>query len=156
MITTNQSLVLKNTLIVRREVTLDDLQNLYYEVMRYLTAEGASINGNMVTATHGVKGEGSDAIQDMELIIPLNRAISGTEEFRFEKEFCIDNAVMMRHDGSITEIEKSMSRLYDFINENRFNINTASYQQVIQNIGSAGHSDNMIMDIYVGVESIAV
>lgn len=85
----------------------------------------------------------------VEILIPVKGEIKKCNEFDYKPVFTLNNAVTIRHEGSLDELHNTECQLYEFIKSHKFQVKTSPYHIIVRN-GDA-NSEDCIIDICIGV-----
>ena len=105
----------------------------------------------IVTATFEIKNVNSQQILDMEILLPIDRAIEPSGEYRFKKVFHLVNAVYAQHRGSPALLQDTYNQMIAYIQENKLQQITAAYNVNVSELQSSQSMDKMVIDVYIGV-----
>ena len=98
---------------------------------------------------HEKKNISGMEMSDIEFLIPVNKKISESFAFKFKPVFKLVNAVKIRHEGSMKQIERAEHTLDEYITQNAMQPVTPVYYLFIQ-CTEYNNEDN-IVDLYKGI-----
>ncbi len=148
----DQILSLTNVLTYRNKMTQQESAFLTNNINTVLAESGAVQVGSTVTVTHSIEMVEGAPIIDLEIFIPINKAIIPPQNFSFTKEFKIENALKMRICGNPQNMNLAMEKLKEYIDSNGLVPTTSVYTVTVKGATSQEDLENMIIDIYVGVK----
>ena len=149
-ILTGQTLLIKNVISYRFKASFKNVESEIMKLEEYTKKKKASKTGNSTSVTYNVEMIAGEQWLDMEVKIPLDKEIKSHKNFEFEKEFCVENALMITHKGNPNELMNTVNELIAYINENKIAPKTPMYNVTV-NDGKVGGIEAMAIDIYIGV-----
>ena len=142
----NQSIRFNNLLHFKGKITASQNTNLQAKLVDILKANEAKNPTNItINITHKVELIDGNQVLDMELFIPLDKPISNFsnhEGFDFIPELSIENALKLDFKGAQQDLQFSVQRLANYVNDNKLSPKTPLYtatlidQEVIDSKGS--------------------
>ena len=150
-ITENVVLEMTNVLSFRGKVTQQQLNEISNEMETLIKLNNAQRDGANVSATFAVDTSGLIPLIDVELLIPLDKSFPVSEPYRFKQVFRLKNAIKIQHKGSLNTSQNTVNELLHYISEHGYTPVTALYNVVIREPRGQTDIDNMIVDIYIGV-----
>lgn len=145
----DQILQYENVLSYRTKIQISDVNKMIGFIQRNTDALDLKICGNIAATVHEKKNISGMEMSDIEFLIPINKKISESSAFKFKPVFKLVNAVKIRHEGSMKEIERSEHILDEYILQNSMQPVTQIYYLFIQST-EYDNGDN-IVDIYKGI-----
>ena len=124
-ITENVVLEMTNVLSFRGKVTQQQLNEISKEIETLIKSNNAHKKGGSVSATYAVDTTGTIPLIDMELKI--------------------------RHEGSPVYLQNTANELMRYISEHGYTPATAGYNVTVKEPANQADINNMIVDIYIGV-----
>ena len=146
-ITEGNVLEMNNVLSYRGKVTQQEMSAVMNEMQQIIKNSGAEKNGPAVSATFAVE----QPMMDIEVMIPLDRMISVPEKYKMKPVFRLTNAVKIRHTGNPSGLQNSGNEIMKYISERQLMPVTAGYNVTVKEPLNQMDTENMIVDIYVGV-----
>ncbi len=153
-IETNQRLYLSNVLSFRGKCSQRELREITNKIEKILLENDAKKNGSTVSVTHNILMENGVEVMDFEIMIPLNKEISVPSGFRFISKFFLDNALKIQITGNPSQAQDAVKALGDYIKQNNIQSATPIYVVAVKEAKTAIDIDNMITELYTGVEVI--
>lgn len=150
-ITENVTLEMENVLSFRGKVTQQQINEIAKEIERMIRENAAQKNGASVSVTFAVDRSGSEPLIDIEFLTPLNKRFDVRRPYQFKPKFRLKNAVKIRHAGSPATLQNAANELMRYISEHGFTPVTAGYNVTVREPKDAADINNMIVDIYIGV-----
>ncbi|PWJ09666.1 AraC family transcriptional regulator [Ruminococcus flavefaciens] len=150
-ITENVVLEMTNVLSFRGKVTQQQLNEISKEIETLIKSNNAHKKGGSVSATYAVDTTGTIPLIDMELLIPLDKDFPVNEPYRFKPVFKLKNAIKIRHEGSPVYLQNTANELMRYISEHGYTPATAGYNVTVKEPANQADINNMIVDIYIGV-----
>lgn len=151
-IETDNKIDINNLLSYREKIDTGTAINLTDKIDTYLKQNGASKAGNTISITHNAAIENGRQMIDMQLLIPVNKEIQETEEFKFIKSLKINNALKIRIEGHPNQLEIAVKELSDYIKDNNLKPSTPLMISTVKEAKNPLEIEEMITDIFVGVQ----
>ncbi len=143
-----QELNVANLLTFRGKVKQEELSGVMLHMKRHAEEQGAKIVGDPISVTYEVEQTRDGTIADTELMLPLDKTISETENFKWKERLFLYNAVKLNYTGTLTEFQVSCNKLNTYLREKGYIPITAGY---IRTKGVDELSGMVDMEVYVGV-----
>ncbi len=150
-IETGKELILKNCLSYRKKATPIEMQESLGKIINYLKENNIKKDGPVVTTTFAVEQVDNQQLIDMEFLIPIDRVVDLPDEYQFKKEFRLANALYTRYQGNPQMIEHVYNELMKYINDNNLQQITSAYNVQVQEFEPRNSLDELITDIYIGI-----
>ena len=151
MIELNKSIRLENLLSLRKKMTQQQINEEMMKIGKHLQDNDIKKNGPIVTATFAVEEANGQPLMDMEILVPLDKKAALPDEYRFKLVFHLVNAVYVRHIGNPALLQNTYSELMGFVSENNLQPITAAYNINVKELQPGLSMDEMIVDVYLGV-----
>lgn len=149
-IQTNKILAISNVVAFRKEMEEHDIQRELQTFSMYLQAKGVKKVGPTISTTYELKEVDNKNILDIEFLLPINKEIDVVEDYRFIKEFRLTNALYISYTDSLSSIENTYTKMFQYLKDNGLEAVTSFYNvQVNENEVNQGASP--IVDIYIGI-----
>ncbi len=145
----DQILQYENVLSYRTKIQISDVNKMIGFIQRNTDALDLKICGNIAATVHEKKNISGMEMSDIEFLIPVNKKISESFAFKFKPVFKLVNAVKIRHEGSMKQIERAEHTLDEYITQNAMQPVTPVYYLFIQ-CTEYNNEDN-IVDLYKGI-----
>lgn len=153
-ILTNQDFKIINVLTFRKKINQQTAMCITQQIDSILLQNGAQKTGNTVSITHGISVENGQQIIDLEMMIPLDRKINAPDGFDFMPEFSLTNALQMRIEGNPQQLQTAIQKFAEYIRNKNFKPSTPLYVVAVKESTGPLDVDDMITDLYSGVESL--
>ncbi len=153
IISCNNSLELGDVLSLRKRMREEDMSREIMKLAEFIEKSNLVKTGPMVTTTFGVEKVGEDPILDMEILIPVDKAGKPRGEYQFKKNFRLVNAVRIRHLGHPGGLRNTYNKLREYMLKNRLQQITPPYNVQVNRLQPEQSLDEMIIDVYVGVNA---
>lgn len=150
-ITENTILEMTNVLSFRGKVTHQQLNEKAQEMDKLIQLNNAQKNGASVSATFAIDTSGSVPLIDIELLMPLDRSFAVSEPYKFKPVFRLKNAVKIRHEGSPVTLQNTANELMEYISAHGLTPATAGYNVTVKGPENQAEINDMVIDIYIGV-----
>lgn len=147
-ITEHQNIHLNNLISYNTNVKYSDILKLAHYISGNIQVLDLTQNDNIIFSE---KSHLSNDTVNIDILIPVNGNIPKCEEFDYKPFFDLNNAVIIRHEGTWTEVHNTEAVLHEFIEKNNFKAITSTYYIVVRTGNSS--SEDCIIDICIGVES---
>lgn len=148
-----QQLILKNILSFRKKLNQQSLIDISKEIDDIVEKNDAKKDGSVVTVTHNVTVENGQQLIDIEMMIPLNKEIVVPNGFVFLKEFLLNDAFKIRIIGSPQQMQDAVQILAEYIQNKNLKPNTPLYVVTVKEAKTQLDIEDMITDLYTGVET---
>ncbi|MGH4119266.1 hypothetical protein [Clostridium sp.] len=83
--------------------------------------------------------------------MPLDKEIEVTGEYTLKKQFLLTNALKATHTGNTALLQNTYNLINSHIIENKLQQITASYNVTVKDIMDPSKIDELVIDIYVGI-----
>ena len=143
-----QQFDVKNLISFRGKLKQEELPCVMQRMKRYADVQGAKVVGGPISVTYGVEQTKDGAVADAEIMMPLDKEISGTEELVWKEQFFLANAVKLKYAGSPAMFQNACSEMNVYMQEKKYVPITAGY---IVTKGVDQISGMVDMEVYVGV-----
>ncbi|MDR0906632.1 MAG: AraC family transcriptional regulator [Oscillospiraceae bacterium] len=147
----NQEFRLTNLLSFRGKMSAAELQEISHRINTFIELGGYKKTGPTVSCTFSVEPQGSEQLIDMEILVPLDREFTPPEGCTRKPEFLLTNAVTIRHIGNPAGLQETAEQLVAYIQSRELTPVTAGYNVAVQDAKTPLEIDNMIVDIYLGI-----
>ena len=144
-IRSGETLEIKNLLSVRAKARPQEVEKMGSDLESQVKAAGAERIGYPITVTHGVEGD----LIDVEILLPVNKAIPSTGNYVFKEKILITNALKAKHTGNPAGLQMTCNELNRYIIENKLQPITAGYN-VTRRVDML-NPENTEVDVYVGI-----
>lgn len=142
----------ENVLTFRGKVTQETMNSKMMKIEEAIKKANLKVSGSVINTIYSVENEGNTQLVDFELIIPISGVMESVDEYIFKDKFVIENAVMFRHIGNPQTINSEMESFVQYIKDNNLKPVTPFYNITVKGAMKPSELDEMIVDIYVGVE----
>lgn len=148
----NKKYSVENVLTFRGKVKQELINNIMVKAGETIKKANLEINGPAITAIHSIDNDGSNQLFDFEFIVPINGEMTSVGDYIYKNEFVIENAVMLRHMGNPQNMNSAMQNLAQYIKDNSLKPVTPFYNITVKGATVPSEINEMIVDIYVGIE----
>lgn len=142
---------LENVLSLRKKMTQEEINSEMMKIGKFLQDNGAKKAGSVVTATFAIETLNGQSVLDMEILIPLDKEIAVSGEYTFKPVFHIVNALYARHEGNPSTLQNTYNEMLAYINQNNLQQITAGYNVQVKDMLPGMSPDDMIIDVYIGM-----
>lgn len=143
----HQTLELHHLISFRGLIDLQEIPALEKKLEQEIHLAGAKRESGMIKAVHGfLYGK-----YDIELLIPINKRIHDTDQYKYKETLKIVNALLGKHIGNPDEADETLLELEHYISTNQYLPTSVAYQ-VVKKINEAEPEKSEI-DIYIGVSA---
>ncbi len=142
----HQNIHFKNLISYNTKVRYTDILKLTQYISDNLHVLNLKKNDNIIfnKSTHV-----NEKMTSVEIMIPVKGKIEECDEYGYKSAFNLNNAVIIRHEGSLNDLSKTEAVLQNFIKEHIFQTSTEPYYVIIKNGNNA--YDDCIIDICIGI-----
>ena len=151
MIEQGKELLLENLLSLREKIFQPDISNEMMKIGRFLKDNCLRKTGPIVTATFAIENTGGQSVLDMEILVPMDKKADLPAEYKYKRVFRLVNAVYARHQGNPTALQNTYDEMLEHIKKNNLQQITAGYNVNINDMLPGMSMDEMIIDVYIGV-----
>ena len=151
MILENEELKLNNLISIRKKITQQGLPAEMQKLGQFINEKGAQKSGPMITATFAMEQNNFGQVLDMEILVPLDKEIEVTGEYTFKRHFLLTNALKATHIGNPALMQNTYNLINSHIIENKLQPITASYNVTVKDVTDPSKIDEVVIDIYVGI-----
>lgn len=148
----NQTLCIENILYSRSWITQQGFNELLTKMENLLIERMAKKSGSIITITNAIEMQDGQAVMDVEILIPLEKEIDITDDFKFIHRLEITNALKIRIDGNPQQLQQATHLLTEYIAKNKLNPTTPLIVVNVNGKTAPLKIDAMITDIYIGVK----
>ena len=146
-----KELNLENVLSLRKRMTEAEVQQEMIQIGKFLESKDINKNGPVVTATFAVEEVDGQVILDMEILVPMDKSIALEGEYKRKKVFHLVNAVYARHEGNPSLLQNTYNQMLEYVQENELQQITAAYNVNMVDLQQGQSMDEMIIDVYIGI-----
>lgn len=146
-----QVLEMKNVLSYRGEMTQQDVMMKSRELEEIIEKEGAVKTGAPVSTTYMIKDTERGQLLDMEILIPLDKAIAVPKGFSIKEHFLLVNAIKICHKGNPALLQNTVNELNQYMAEHQLIPITSGYNVTVKDARDPSELDQVEVDIYVGI-----
>ena len=142
----NQHLWLDNVISYRTRIELNKLSQLIDHIRMNVEVLNLNIIGDMVFSIAEIINDSDVTIIGVEFIVPVNESITSNSHFVFKPKFRLENAVMLKYCGKISEICAVKRLLNEYALDHNMGVLTDVYYELKQLDG-----DNTVLNAYMGL-----
>lgn len=142
----NQHLWLDNVISYRTRIEFNKLSQLINHISINIEALDLKITGDMVFSITETITDNDFTILGVEFIIPVNQSVTSNSHFVFKPKFRLENAVMLKYCGKISEICTVKRLLNEYALDHNMSVLTDVYYELKQLDG-----DNTVINAYMGL-----
>lgn len=151
MIEQGKELRLENVLSLRKKIAQNEIINEMMKIGQFLKDNGLRKVGPVVTTTFAVGTINGQPVLDMEILVPIDREATVVEPYTFKKLFDLKYAVYARYEGSSNLLQNTINQMLEFIKVDGLTQITSVYSVNIKELKQGDSLDNMVTDLYIGV-----
>lgn len=151
MIESGKEFRMENVLSLRKRMTQRELDNELEKIGDFLQENGATQAGAIVTVTYEIEPNNGKPLLDMEILVPMDKELELPDEYVFKPLFHIVNAVYARHKGNPAALQETYNEMLEYIQQNNLQQITVGYNVLINEPMPGLTIDDMIIDVYIGV-----
>lgn len=144
----DQQLDMRNLISFRGKLKQEELPSVMLRMKSYAEVQGAKVMGGPISVTYGMEQAKDGMVADVEIMIPLDKVIFGTEEFVWKERIFLANAVKLQYAGSPAMFQAACNEMNAYMQEKKHVPITAGY---IVTKGADQISGMVDMEVYVGV-----
>ena len=142
---------MENVLSIRKKMTQQEIQQTLADMGNVIKTLSANKNGSLVTTTFGVEQTPTGPILDMEILVPLDKEIAVQEPYIQKLLFHLKYAVHARHEGNPQLLQNTLNQMMAYLQENKLTQITSVYSVNIKELKQGDSMDDMVTDLYIGV-----
>ena len=147
-----KTLKMDNVLHYHALNTQTEINEAFQKIDRLLLENNIKKNGHICTATRNIEVKNGITYLDFDIFVPLEKALECSPPFEIIEHFEVNNALMIRIEGSPQQSDKAMAMLSEFIKSKNYQPTTPAIIATIKGANTPSEIDEMIMEIYVGVK----
>lgn len=147
----NAALEMENVLSFRGKVSQQQMVQITKEMQSLIETSGAHTTLNGVSATYAVENEGGIPVMEVEIMYPLDKAITVPSPYVMKPVFRLRNVVKIRHTGNPALMQNTANELMTYIKEKGLMPITVGYNVTVQEPSTPTDIESLIVDMYVGV-----
>ncbi|RJE89061.1 AraC family transcriptional regulator [Paenibacillus sp. 1011MAR3C5] len=151
MVETGREFKIENVLSLRKKMTQQEIQQEMMNIGKLLEQNGLKKNGPIVTATFTIEQSNEQQLLDMEILVPLDKPAKLHGIYKFKDVFHLVNAVYARHEGNPNTLQNTYNEIDQYTRENALQLITVAYNVNIVELHPGQSMDDMIVDVYIGV-----
>lgn len=151
MVEAGKEFKLENVLSLRKKMTQEEINSEMIKIGKFLQDNGVTKSGPVVNTTFAIETQNGQSILDIEILVPLDKKVELTGEYTFKPVFRIVNAVYARHEGNPVTLQNTYNDMLAYINQNKLQQITAGYNVQVKDVLPGMTPDEMIIDVYIGV-----
>jgi len=137
----NRSLFMENMISYRTNLPKEDIPKLVDHICRNVSALGVKLT-KKICFTYL-----TDEKNEIEILIPVIGDITDHSEYGHKELFRLINAVTIRHEGSLADIDINEKKLVDYIRKKSYEMITRPYYNIVR---LSENLSDCIVDIYIG------
>lgn len=142
---------IENVLSLRKKMNQAELQQEMLSIGKFLEQNSLKKNGPLVTATFAIEESNEQPLMDTEVLVPLDKPARLYGEYRLKDVFHLMNAVYARHEGNPNTLQNTYNELNQYISQKGLQPITAAYNVNVVDLQPGQSMDDMIVDVYIGV-----
>lgn len=139
-----EELNVENILYFRGKINQEEMDYICLDMEEKVKAFGCKKIGVPITVTYGVV----DGIADVEINVPIDKAVDDFDNYRFKKNLIVKNALKFEYIGEIGQMPKASAVLNDYISQKKLNVITPSFNIVEI---KQGETVEIKLTVYIGV-----
>lgn len=147
-ISEGQQLDVRNLISFRGKLKQEELPEVMLRMKSYADVQGANVMGGPISVTYGVEQTKDGVVADAEIMMPLDKEVSGTEEFAWREQLFLANAIKLKYAGTPAMFQSACNEMNAYMKEKKHVPITAGY---IVTKGVDQISGTVDMEVYVGV-----
>lgn len=147
-IQTNQLYEMKNVISYRAKMTQLEVNDVMNRMGVFIQEKGLNKSGCVTTTTFNIESTGA---MDIEILCPVDKVCDVPQGFIFKPEFRLSNAAKITHNGNPANMQESVNKLIDYLNQNKLTPVTSLYNVTVNEPKTPQDIDNMVVDMYIGV-----
>jgi len=151
MIKANKDLKLNNLLSLRKKIKQNEVEKEMRKIGVYLQKNNFKKSGPLLTSTFSVENIEGEHFLDMEILVPIDKEVELSGDYKFKKIFQLVNAVYARHEGSPNLLQETYNEIMRYIQNNNLQQITSAYNVNVKDLSLVDEIDDMIIDVYIGV-----
>lgn len=137
---------LDNIISYKARVDVSRLSDLIRHIIVNVDALGLEITDDLMFSVTETVTDNDNTILGVEFIIPVDRPVASNCHFVFKPKFRLENAVLTKYRGKLSEFASARRTLHEYALNNDRTILTDVYYEVKQLDG-----DDAVLNAYMGV-----
>jgi effector-binding domain-containing protein len=137
-----------NVLSLRKKMSQEQINAEMIAIGKFFEANGIKKSGAIMTTTYSIDTNG---VSDMEILVPMDKVVDLTSQYKFKPVFKLVNAVYARHQGNPALLHSVYNEMLAYIQRNKLQQITTGYNVTVKDITPEMNIDELIIDVYIGV-----
>jgi hypothetical protein len=142
-----KELIYENVISFRGVMTQVEMQDRMQKIGKLVQDNQLTLSGKVTTTTFAIDPSSKF---DMEILVPVDRALELPVEYKFKKEFKLFNAVYARHVGNPALINSTYEAMNKYVEDKELIRISSGYNVTVN---ESSNMDDFIIDVYIGVNS---
>ncbi|MHB8062262.1 MAG: AraC family transcriptional regulator [Ruminiclostridium sp.] len=142
---------LENVLSLKKIWHKKKINSEMIKIGKFLQYNELKKAGSIITATFAIETQNGQPLLDMEILVPIDKKIELPREYVFKPVFHIVNAIYARHEGNPKTFQNTYNDMLTYIQQNKLQQLTAGYNVQVKDLMSGVTPDDMVVDVYIGV-----
>lgn len=139
----HQSLCLRNLISCQMNLTPEKLPSMLQYVLKNASGIGITPSNRILVTEHPNESE------NFEILIPIQSKVAHCDSYTYKEQFKLFNAVLIRHEGDFSILERTKQRLLEYITEKKYQAISEPYYSIVRL--SPKNPKSCIIDIYVSI-----
>lgn len=142
---------IENVLSLRKKMNQAEIQQEMMSIGKFLEQNSLKKNGPIVTATFAIEESDGQPLLDMEILVPIDKPAELSSKYKLKDVFHLMNAVYARHEGNPNSLQNTYNELNQYICEKGLQPITVAYNVNVVDLHAGQSTDDMVVDVYIGV-----
>lgn len=151
MIEVGKKVHFDNVISLRKKMNTEIINAEMLKMGNFMSLNGLSKNGPIITAVFGVEVMDGKQVMDMEILCPVDKKLDLISEYNYLESFDLNNALYLRYKGNPANMQNSINKIYEYIKETGIKPISPLYNLQIADLACTHSLDDMIIDICVDV-----
>jgi len=146
-----QELHMENVLSFRGKLSATALNEEMQKINKFISDNELKKTAPTVTITYSTEENNQGQIMDIEMLLAIDKPFIPPENCKLKPIFHLTNAVKIRHIGNPMNLQQTLNRLLEYVDNNGLTTITGAYNVTVKEVQDHADLNNMIVDIYVGI-----
>ncbi len=150
----NTALKVDNVLHYNSLCTQTEINEVFLKIEQLLKENNVKKSWHIFTATRNIEAKDGITYIDIDIFVPLEKRFDCQPPFEIIEHFEVNNALMIRIEGTPSQSDKAMTMLGEFMKSKNYQPITPAIMVTVKGANTPSEIDEMIMEIYVGVKDL--
>ena len=126
------------------------MQQEILKIEEFIKNNNLKVTGPKISTTFSVS-QAMVPTMDIEILVPVDKKFSETNDYKFKKELKLTNCLKTSHKGNPMTFQNTVMELQKYIEENKLIPISTLYTVTIQEAKTQEELDNFHADAYISI-----